>query len=57
MTRPNDKGEKIKKESVVRKLLIIIALTTVFLFETVLYGCTGFCISQGDTVLVGNNED
>ncbi|MGD2093661.1 MAG: linear amide C-N hydrolase [Phycisphaerales bacterium] len=40
-----------------RKSLMIISVTAVFLFETAVYGCTGFCISQGDTVLVGNNED
>ncbi len=40
-----------------KKLWIITFITTFFLLETVLYGCTGFCISQDDTVLVGNNED
>ena len=40
-----------------KKSSIIIAVTAVFLFETTLYGCTGFCISQDDTILVGNNED
>ncbi len=36
-------------------MLIIILLSLVP--GSSLYACTGFCISKGDTVLVGNNED
>ena len=34
-------------------LIILLALVP----SSSLYACTGFCISKGDTVLVGNNED
>ena len=34
-------------------LIILLALVP----GSYLYACTGFCISKGDTVLVGNNED
>ena len=40
-----------------KKLLIIIVASFVLLIEKPLLGCTGFCISEGQTVLVGNNED
>jgi len=40
----------------VKRLLIAIVIV-IFLLETSAYACTGFCVSQGDLVLVGNNED
>jgi len=38
-----------------RSLIIIVAV--IFLLESPAYACTGFCISEDDLVLVGNNED
>jgi len=40
----------------VKRSLILIVLV-VCLTGSSIYACTGFCISQGDLVLVGNNED
>lgn len=39
------------------KRLLIPIVVVIFLLESSAYACTGFCISQGDLVLVGNNED
>ncbi len=39
-----------------RFIMIVIILLTLVPGSS-LYACTGFCISKGDTVLVGNNED
>jgi len=36
---------------------MILIVLAVCLFESSGYACTGFCVSQGDLVLVGNNED
>lgn len=36
---------------------IIALITMSFLLTSSLYACTAFCISQGDSVLFGNNED
>ena len=35
----------------------ILIVLVVCLLKSSIYACTGFCISQGDLVLVGNNED
>jgi penicillin V acylase-like amidase (Ntn superfamily) len=40
----------------VKKSVILIVLA-VCLLESSIYACTGFCVSKGDLVLVGNNED
>jgi len=39
------------------KRLLILIIAGIFLLESSAYSCTGFCVSQGDVVLVGNNED
>jgi hypothetical protein len=41
----------------VKRFLIAIVAAVSFLPDSSLYACTAFCISQGDLVLVGNNED
>ncbi len=40
-----------------KRFLTFSIVLLVFLAGAYLYACTGFCISKGDTVLVGNNED
>ena len=40
-----------------KKFLIATVTTVSLLLASSLYACTGFCVSQGDLVLVGNNED
>ena len=40
-----------------KRFLIAIVAAVSFLPSSSVYACTGFCISQGDLVLVGNNED
>ena len=39
------------------KRLLIAIVVVIFLLESSVYACSAFCISQGDLVLVGNNED
>ncbi len=40
-----------------RRFLTLSTISFALIFDSSLYACTGFCISQGDLVLVGNNED
>jgi penicillin V acylase-like amidase (Ntn superfamily) len=40
-----------------KRFLTLSIVLLVFLPGAYLYACTAFCISKGDTVLVGNNED
>ncbi len=40
-----------------KRFLTLSIVLLVFLPGASLYACTGFCISKGDLVLVGNNED
>ena len=40
-----------------KKFIMLIIILLVLVPGSYLYACTGFCISKGDTVLVGNNED
>jgi penicillin V acylase-like amidase (Ntn superfamily) len=44
-------------EHSVKNSVIVAVGVVALLLETVVCGCTGFCVSQGETVLVGNNED
>lgn len=39
------------------KRLLVLIVVGIILLESFAYACTGFCVSQGDIVLVGNNED
>jgi hypothetical protein len=40
-----------------KRFLMLSIVLLAFLPGAYLYACSGFCISKGDTVLVGNNED
>lgn len=40
-----------------KKFIMLIIIMLALVPGSSLYACTGFCISKGDTVLVGNNED
>jgi hypothetical protein len=46
-----------KKEHTMKRFLTLCIILLALLPGSYLYACTGFCISKGDTVLVGNNED
>lgn len=39
------------------KRVLIAIVAGIFMLETSAYACTGFCVTQGDVVFVGNNED
>jgi hypothetical protein len=40
-----------------KRFIMLIIILLALVPGSSLYACTGFCISKGDTVLVGNNED
>ena len=40
-----------------KRFSILIIVAAACLIGSSVYACTGFCVSQGDVVLVGNNED
>lgn len=40
-----------------KKLLMAAMVTATLALASSLHACTGFCVTQGDLVLVGNNED
>ena len=40
-----------------KRFIMLIIILLALVPGSSLYACTGFCISKGNTVLVGNNED
>jgi hypothetical protein len=46
-----------KKENAMKRFIMLIIILLALVPGSSLYACTGFCISKGDTVLFGNNED